>query len=468
MSFSSGNRSLPETAKALRTGEITATSLAEDCIAKKNDSLKAYKSWRPDIAISMAMLADKAFTAQQDFGPLQGIPISLKDLYAVKGMETYAGSPRLIPDTWHHEGPMVNNLRQQRGVFTGKTQTVEFAFGGLGVNSHWGTPRNPWDAIAHRVPGGSSSGAGVSLIEGSSMLAFGSDTAGSVRIPASLTGTVGLKTTHGRWPLDGIFPLSPTLDTAGVLARTATDVLFAFAAIDPHSQYSYSTLLEHANDLSGGDIVIATAEPKLWEDCDPGITEVVQASLYELSNLGAKLIDLPIPEVADAIDLLRSGSVVAYELGEYLRTELPEWLDTLDPLVSARLKDGATISIKEYERRRELLQKLQRSAQSHFERCDVIASPTIPITAPILNEVSDVSGYRQQNLAALRNTCAGNSLGLCSITLPVGLDTYGIPVGLQLLGKSNNDEKLICIASCIERLIGNRFERIGLAPENFN
>ena len=150
-------------------------------------------------------------------------------------MEIYAGSSRLMPDALQREGPLVENLRQQRAVFTGKTHTVEFAFSGLGLNSHWGTPRNPWDTAVHRVPGGSSSGAGVSLIEGSAILAFGSDTAGSVRIPASLTGTVGLKTTHGRWPLAGIVPLSPTLDTAGLLARTADDMLFAFAAIDPKS-----------------------------------------------------------------------------------------------------------------------------------------------------------------------------------------------------------------------------------------
>lgn len=464
MKFNSSNLSLSEIANALRSGTLSATGLAEDCIAKRNGTLDAYKSWRPDVAMNMATLADQAFSDQKDLGTLQGIPISLKDLYAVRDMEIYAGSPRLLPNALRDEGPLVENLRRQGAVFTGKTHTVEFAFSGIGLNSHWGTPRNPWDATVHRVPGGSSSGAGVSLVEGSSILAFGSDTAGSVRIPASLSGTVGLKTTHGRWPLAGIVPLSPTLDTAGLLARTADDMLFAFAAIDPQIQHNYSGLLDQANHLDAGEIVIATAEPKLWQDCGPGIAETVDSALSELGRHGVKVIELPIPEVADAIELLHVGSVVAYELGKFLKSELPEWLETLDPVVASRLKDGVAISLGEYQRRRLLLEKLQRTAHNHFELCDVIASPTVAVTAPALEEVSAVSGHRPHNMAILRNTCVGNSLGLCAITLPIGLDASGIPVGLQLMGENGQDEKLICIASCIERLIGNRAERIGPAP----
>ena len=464
MTFNSSNLSLSEIANALRSGKLSATRLTEDCIAGHNDALDAYKSWRPDTAMNMATLADQAFFDQEDLGALQGIPISLKDLYAVRDMEIYAGSSRLMPDALQREGPLVGKLREQRAVFTGKTHTVEFAFSGLGLNSHWGTPRNPWDTAVHRVPGGSSSGAGVSLIEGSAILAFGSDTAGSVRIPASLTGTVGLKTTHGRWPLAGIVPLSPTLDTAGLLARTADDMLFAFAAIDTQIQHNYSALLDQANHLDAAEIVIATAEPKLWQDCGPGIAETVDTALSELSRHGVKIIDLPIPEVADAIELAHVGSVVAYELGEFLKSELPEWLGTLDPVVASRLKDGVAISLEEYQRRRLLLEKLQRSAHGHFEQCDVIASPTVAVTAPAVEEVSAVSAHRPHNMAVLRNTCAGNSLGLCAITLPIGLDTSGIPVGLQLMGANSQDEKLICIASYIERLIGNRVERVGPAP----
>ena len=143
MRFNSSNLPLSEIANALRSGELSASGLTEDCITKRNDTLDAYKSWRPDVAMSMAALADQAFSDQKDLGPLQGIPISLKDLYAVRDMEIYAGPPRPLPNALQREGSLVENLRLPRAVFTGKTHTVEFAFGGLGVNSHWGTPRNP-------------------------------------------------------------------------------------------------------------------------------------------------------------------------------------------------------------------------------------------------------------------------------------------------------------------------------------
>ena len=245
-------------------------------------------------------------------------------------------------------------------------------------------------------------------------------------------------------------------------------MLFAFAAIDPQIQRSYSALLDRVDHLNAADIVIATAEPKLWQNCDPGIAEAVDTALSELSRRGVKVINLPIPEVADAIEFLHAGNVVVYELAEFLKSELPEWLETLDPVVSADLKDGVSVSIEEYQRRRRLLEELQRSARSHFERCDVIASPTVAITAPTFEEVSAVSGHRPQNMAVLRNTCAGNSLGLCAITLPVGLDAVGIPVGLQLMGGNSQDEKLVCIAARIERLIGSRTERVGQAPKILN
>jgi aspartyl-tRNA(Asn)/glutamyl-tRNA(Gln) amidotransferase subunit A len=167
-------------------------------------------------------------------GPLQGLPVSIKDLFAAAGYPCLAGSSRRLPaDPWERDGPLVAALRRQLGVIMGKTHMVEFAFGGTGHNSHWGAPYNSWDATAHRSVGGSSSGAGVSLLEGSALLAFGSDTAGSVWIPACMTGTVGLKVTLGRWPTDGVVPLSPTFDTPGLLARSVCDLAYGFAALDP-------------------------------------------------------------------------------------------------------------------------------------------------------------------------------------------------------------------------------------------
>ncbi|MDH3640320.1 MAG: amidase, partial [Gammaproteobacteria bacterium] len=162
---------------------------------------------------------------------LLGVPVSVKDLFGVPGFPTYAGSPARLPAQFEESGPVVQTLQRRGAAITGKTHTVEFAFGGLGFNSHWPVPRNPWDNGAYRVSGGSSAGAGVSLYC-DARLALGTDTAGSVRIPASMTGVVGLKTSYGRWPMSGIVPLCPSLDSTGLLGHTVADVRYAFDVID--------------------------------------------------------------------------------------------------------------------------------------------------------------------------------------------------------------------------------------------
>src|SRR5690242_5184918 len=231
------SRSLIEIAADLRAKRVTARELVETAIARHErfgERLHAYSLWAPEQARVVAQAADAAFAAGVTVGPLQGLPISIKDLFAASGYPCFAGSSRRLPsDPWEQDGPLVATLRRQLGVITGKTHMVEFAFGGTGLNSHHGAPVNPWDASAHRSPGGSSSGAGVSLLEGSALLAFGSDTAGSVRIPASMTGTVGLKVTLGRWPTEGVVTLSHSFDTPGLLAGSVADVAYGFAAFDP-------------------------------------------------------------------------------------------------------------------------------------------------------------------------------------------------------------------------------------------
>src|SRR3984957_2139028 len=231
------SRPLIEIANALREKRTTAQELVEAAGARHESfgaRLHAYSLWAPERARESAKAADAAFASGASVGPLQGLPISIKDLFAAEGFACFAGSSRRLPPSpWETDGPVVATLRRQLGVIMGKTHMVEFAFGGAGHNCHWGAPYNPWDASAHRSPGGSSSGAGVSLLEGSALLALGSDTAGSVRIPACMTGNVGLKVTLGRWSTEGVVPLSPTFDTPGLLARSALDAAYGFAALDP-------------------------------------------------------------------------------------------------------------------------------------------------------------------------------------------------------------------------------------------
>ena len=225
--------SLRQTAARVRRGDITAGSVVEEAIRRHEESdLGAYIVFDPEGARTRARAIDGAVARGEDPGPLAGVTVSVKDLYGVEGLPIRAGTRRELPAHWRREGFLVRTVRELGAVIVGKTHTVELAFGGVGLNPNTGTPVNPWDADEHRAPGGSSAGAGVSLWEGSALIALGSDTGGSVRIPASATGVVGHRHTTGRWPTSGVVPLSTTLDTVGLLTRTAADSRYAFGLID--------------------------------------------------------------------------------------------------------------------------------------------------------------------------------------------------------------------------------------------
>ncbi len=456
---------IAEIGAKLRAGTLTAGAVVEAGIARHDSygaALGAYKLWQPDAARATAGAADAVFAAGGDLGPLQGIPVSIKDLFAVDGLPTYSGTPRRLPPEFEREGPVVAAVRRQLAPIPGKTHTVEFAYGGLGVNNHWGTPRNPWDGADHRVSGGSSSGAGVSLIEGSAHLALGSDTAGSVRIPASMTGNVGLKITHGRWPLDGITPLGPSLDTPGVLARTVTDAALGFAALDPATDAEALMAEIGRAELAG--LRMGICDDTFWQDCSPGVAEGVEAALDEAVAAGARLVPFELPEGEEVYRLFRRGGIVAAEFYAFLSARLPDWIATLDPVVTARFENAREMPAYEYVNRRHLIERCSASADERLEAVDVVVMPTVAITPPRLAEVSAIEGYKEANLMALRNTSIGNMLTLCALTIPVALDEAGMPVGLQLLARRGHEHRLLAIGRAFERKLGTARERLGVAP----
>src|SRR5438874_3262073 len=309
--------SLIEVARDLREKRVTARELIEAAIARRErfgERLHAYSLWAPEQARAGAAAADAAFSAGMTVGPLQGLPVSIKDLFAATGYPCFAGSTRRLPaDPWEQDGPLVATLRRQLGVIMGKTHMVEFAFGGTGQNSHHGAPYNPWDAAAHRSVGGSSSGAGVSLLEGSALLAFGSDTAGSVRIPACMTGNAGLKVTIGRWSTEGVVPLSFSFDTPGLLARSVSDLAYGFAALDP-AEIDPSAFIARGGALDLTGVRIGVGDPFLWRDCDPGIAETVQEAVDTLVRAGAVANDFTLPESEAAYGVFLDGGLSAIEL----------------------------------------------------------------------------------------------------------------------------------------------------------
>ena len=459
-------QSIRSLAAALRDGTTTSVALAEEAIANHarfGTALDAYKCRQDDRFLAEARAADAAFAAGLDFGPLQGIPVSVKDLYGVAGYETFAGSPAALPEKWEQEGPVVGALRAALAPVAGKTHTVEFAFGGVGSNAHWGTPRNPWDAAAHRVPGGSSAGAGVSLCEGSALLALGSDTAGSVRVPASFTGNVGVKTSFGRWSLDGIVPLSSSLDTAGVLARTVPDAVLAFAAIDPLTDIPGEALLAALSELTAGDVHIGVCD-HFFEGCDPGVAEGVQAALDELAAAGAQISKFDLPEAAAADEIFMRGGLAAPEFAAFITGEMAKSKATLDPNVAARFESMEAITAVDYLLRRARLAELAASADDRMADVDVVVGPTVTITPPTVEAVSDGEGYRTNNMAALRNTRTGNMLALSAVTIPVALDKAGMPVGLQIMAPLDEDERALAVALAFELVLGDRVQRLGAPP----
>jgi aspartyl-tRNA(Asn)/glutamyl-tRNA(Gln) amidotransferase subunit A len=461
---------LAQVALALRHRDVSAVELAEEAIRRHEAhgaTLRAYKLFDEEGARTCARRADAMIDAALRAGsdgalpPMCGIPVSVKDLYGMEGLPTYAGTSRRLPETWSRDGWLVARLRAQGAVFVGKTHTVELAYGAVGANSHWVTPRNPWDATAHRIPGGSSAGAGVSLWEGSALVALGSDTGGSVRIPASLTGTVGHKTTKGRWPTDGVVQLSSTLDTVGALTRSVADSVHFFGAVDP-AWGDPLALLEHLGPLLDRPPRLAVPSCRIWEDCQEDVAATLHHALDALGGAGWRRVETDGRLLDDAGALYLGGGIPGAELKDFLARELPGWMEILSPIVRDRLEPVPPMAGASYRHAMEERARLAERAASLFDGVDVLAVPTAILTPPPLSEVEELGRYVEVNRALLVPTCPVGILGLCAVSVPVGLDRAGMPVGLQLVGKAGADDELLGLALAAERVLG--FEAPDLCP----
>jgi aspartyl-tRNA(Asn)/glutamyl-tRNA(Gln) amidotransferase subunit A len=367
-----------------------------------------------------------------------------------------------LPAKFEIDGPVVANLRAQLATVMGKTHMVEFAFGGTGQNAHYGSPRNPWDATAHRSPGGSSSGAGVSLCEGSALLAFGSDTAASVRLPAAMTGNAGLKLTKGRWSTEGIVPLSFTLDTPGILAGSMADAAFSFAALDPDHGDGFAFLRGVPTGVDG--IRIGIADPWFWEGCENGIGDIVRRAIDSLAHAGAVVTEAALPEAREVFAIYLEGGISAIELRAFLDRELPDWLATIDPVNAPALKNAENLSAREYLSRRLRLLDAAKSAVARFDHVDVIAAPTVMFTPHVLTDEVSAEQFWARSRNIVHNVAPVNYLTLCAATLPVGLDRLGMPVGLQFIARGGDDDRLVAIACAAERVLGTPREILGAPP----
>lgn len=459
-------KSILEIASALRDGSVKSEDVIGDAVSRHDrldEALMAYKYWDGERALTEARAIDALIAAGHDTGAMMGLPFSAKDIFGIKGMPTCGGTPAELPKKWQEEGPVINSLRTGLAIATGKTHSVEFAFGGVGPGAHWETPRNPWDAEQHRVTGGSSSGAGVSICQGSALIALGTDTGGSVRIPASVTGTVGLKTTIGRWSTEGIVPLSSSFDTPGLMTRSVEDALVAYALIDPDEEGPEAALAQ-AGGLEAGDLRLGICDEHFWDDCSPGIAEGVKGAIDELVAKGARLNRIPLPHFADARERFARASLFGVEGRSFIDEHYPDRLKTLDANIKARFDLATEVSAVDYYTEQRQIDRLCNEVDYLLRHVDVLVAPTVPLTPPTAAEVSDADKYLHANGMMTRNTQPINLLALCAITLPVALDKAGMPVGLQLIGRHGDEERLFAAALAVEHALGKPRDRIGLPP----
>jgi aspartyl-tRNA(Asn)/glutamyl-tRNA(Gln) amidotransferase subunit A len=277
-----------------------------------------------------------------------------------------------------------------------------------------------------------------------------------------MTGNAGLKLTKDRWSTEGIVPLSFTFDTPGILARSMADAAFGFAALDPQLGDAASFLQRIPASVDG--IRIGIADAWFWDGCENGIDEIVRAALTSLASAGAVLKDVALPEAQDAFAVFVEGGVSAIELRTFLDRELPDWLPTIDPVNVPALTNAENLSAREYLTRRLRLLDAGKRAATRFDEVDVIATPTVMVTPPVLTDETGPQQFWDRNRKTVHNLVPGNYLTLCAATLPVGLDRLGMPVGLQLIAKGGDDERLVAIACAAERVLGTPRERLGAPP----
>jgi aspartyl-tRNA(Asn)/glutamyl-tRNA(Gln) amidotransferase subunit A len=441
---------ITELGRALRAGELGVTEVTEHFLARieaLDDRLNAFRVVAADRARAQARAAETLLATGVDLGPLHGIPYAAKDLFDVAGLPTTGGTSVLADRVARESCPVVRRLDAAGAVLLGKTNTVQFAYGGAGVNHDHGTPHNPWHETPH-LPGGSSSGSGVAVAAGLAAFALGTDTGGSVRIPASLCGVTGLKTTVGRISRTGIYPLSFSLDSVGPLARDATDAALVYEALRAEDVGDPTTLGQPAQDtladLERGapGLRVALAEsPSFWDDADPEVAAAVRASLDAFERLGARVSRVPFGAADEARRLNPRGLVIAAEAHMFNRELLETRYDELDPIVATRMLEGGKVSATDYLQATFAWREARAEACSSLADIDVLLCPATAIAArPVAEVDADLDTYTAYNVLYLRNTAIGNILDLCGISVPCGRTGEGLPIGLMLYAKPFAEE----------------------------
>jgi aspartyl-tRNA(Asn)/glutamyl-tRNA(Gln) amidotransferase subunit A len=418
-------------------------ALVEVALEEAGAFPSAFTKLYPDAALAAGEHADAMRAAGVEVSALAGLPVSIKDLFDVAGETTLAGSTVLRSrPAAKVDAPVVTRLRTAGAAIMGKTNMTEFAFSGVGINPHYGTPANPADKNLARIPGGSSSGAAISVATGVCVAAIGSDTGGSIRIPAALCGIVGFKPTARRVPTAGAIPLSTTLDTVCAMTRSVDDCILVDSIIADHA------LVIPELPLAG--VRLAVPQTAMLDNLDPHVAKSFAAALSRLSQAGAKVVDVPFAMFAEAGSINRFSGPESFA---WHRKLLADHGAQYDHRVAMRINMGASLSAADYidmhRMRRDWIQRME-DALGPF---DSLIMPTVPIVAPAIAELEasdDV--FFNINSLLLRNPSTINLLDGCAVSLPCH-EEGTLPVGLMVAGPAMADRKVLAVARAVERVL---------------
>lgn len=434
----------------LADGRLKARDLIEDCLRRIEDPAgqgrTTFLKVSAEAARAQADAVDRQRAAGVSLPPFAGVPIAIKDLFDMRGDVTTAGS-RVLRDAppAQRDAPTVALLRAAGFIVLGRTNMTEFAFSGLGLNPHYGTPLNVFDRATGRIPGGSSSGTAVAVADDMAAAGLGTDTGGSCRIPAALNGIVGLKPTAERVSRAGAVPLSTTLDSVGPLGRTVEccallDAVLTGAPVE----------VPDAFPVAGLRLLLPTSV--VLDDMDSDVAACFDRALELLARAGASITRVPLSELARIPELNANGGFSAPEAYEWHRELLEKHQDAYDPRVAVRILKGREHSAADYLRlgreRVELCDRVRRVTLNY----DAVVMPTVPTIAPPLKALEGDREYFRMNGLMLRNPALGNFLDRCALSIPMHRPGEA-PAGLMLMGERLEDRRLLAIARAVEAVL---------------
>ncbi|KQY42689.1 amidase [Rhizobium sp. Root483D2] len=452
MAKSNRGKTIAQLSVLIQSGVLDPVALAEETFAaiRANEDQSIFVSLLEERALQEASASSKRIREGRSLGLLDGIPVAWKDLFDIEGIATTAGSAILkTAEPATCDADVVKALTGAGMVSIGRVNMSEFAFSGLGINPHYGTPENPASKDGARLPGGSSSGSGVVVAAGLVPISIGSDTGGSVRIPAAFNGIVGYKATRGRYSMRGVYPLSKSLDSLGPLCRTVQDAVWIDAAMRGLG----------APDIRRGPIEglsLVVPETIVFDGAEKGVILAFEAALKRLEKSGAKIRRQAFPAYAEIFELMaKNGPLVTAEAFAMHRERLagPQAED-MDQRVVARARLGEKITVTGYIETLAARERLKAEFASSIGPGELVVSPTLPHVAPLTAPLLiDDELFVKTNARTLRNTLIGNFLDGCGVSIPCGTGDAGMPVGLLISGLPDGDEHLLSVALAADEII---------------